>query len=105
MFVVLVVSAVPDHLRGYLTRFVSEVSVGVFVGNLSPRVADAIWERCLAARKEGACTLVYPNKNRLQGFGLRVAGDPSRVVHDISDLWLASLPDSPENVKNGTRAD
>lgn len=35
----------PSQLRGYLTRYLSEVQAGLFVGCCSTRVRDALWNR------------------------------------------------------------
>ena len=42
--VVIVLSAAPASLRGALTRWLMEVSSGVFVGHLSARVREQLWE-------------------------------------------------------------
>lgn len=43
--VVLVLSACPLGLRGYLTRWLLEISAGVFVGSVSTRVRQLMWKR------------------------------------------------------------
>ena len=51
MMVVLSLTACPEGLRGNLSRWLFEISPGVFVGNISARVRDAIWERVLGESK------------------------------------------------------
>lgn len=41
--VVIVLSACPAGLRGHLTRWLLEISAGVFVGHVSTRVRDLMW--------------------------------------------------------------
>ncbi len=43
--IVVVVSACPEGLRGHLTRWLMEVSAGVFVGHATARVRDELWSR------------------------------------------------------------
>ncbi|AEE44662.1 type I-E CRISPR-associated endoribonuclease Cas2e [Cellulomonas fimi] len=43
--IVLVLTACPAGLRGHLTRWLLEVSAGVFVGHTSTRVRDELWNR------------------------------------------------------------
>jgi CRISPR-associated protein Cas2 len=40
--VVIVLSACPAGLRGHLTRWLVEISAGVFVGHVSARVRDLL---------------------------------------------------------------
>jgi len=40
MFAVISCTAIPDHVRGFLTRFFSEVSTGLYVGIVSPVVLE-----------------------------------------------------------------
>ncbi|MCQ8210670.1 type I-E CRISPR-associated endoribonuclease Cas2e, partial [Cutibacterium acnes subsp. acnes] len=42
---VLVLTACPAGLRGHLTRWLLEISPGVFVGHVPTRVRDALWDR------------------------------------------------------------
>ncbi len=42
--VVLATTAVPDHLRGALSRWMIEVTPGMFVGTLSAKVRDQLLE-------------------------------------------------------------
>ncbi len=45
MFLVITTTSLPDHMHGYLSRFLSEVDTGVYVGNVSRRVRDNLWRR------------------------------------------------------------
>ena len=40
---VIVLTNCPAGLRGFLTRWLLEISPGVFIGNPSARVRDALW--------------------------------------------------------------
>ena len=51
--VVLIVTAVKPGLRGELTRWMIEPQAGVFVGNLSGRVRDRLWEKVESEVLEG----------------------------------------------------
>lgn len=60
--VVVVLTACPVGLRGDLTRWLLEVSPGVFVGNVSARVRDGLWARILAMVRNGRAIMVYSAK-------------------------------------------
>lgn len=53
MMLVITVKNCPPKLRGDLTKWLIEIDTGVFVGNLSARVRDSLWERVCANIKTG----------------------------------------------------
>ena len=59
MMVVITMSCCPFRLRGDLTRWLIEIDTGVYVGNLSARVCDAVWERVCKNISGGRATMVY----------------------------------------------
>ena len=67
---VLVLNSVPSGLRGDVTRWFMELAPGVYVGRVSARVRDALWERIVAAAGRGRALMVYPAKNE-QGYVVR----------------------------------
>ena len=75
--VVIVLSAAPAGLRGALTRWMLEVSAGVYVGHLSTRVREQVWELIQANIGQGRALLVYPVKSE-QRFAIRRSGKASR---------------------------
>ncbi|EPD26789.1 CRISPR-associated endoribonuclease cas2, subtype I-e [Actinotignum schaalii FB123-CNA-2] len=88
MFVVVNAVAIPDHLRGYLSRFLSEVTTGLYVGVVSARVRDNLWERAVSAAGSGSLTLIYNDAAREQGFALRSTGSGSRPVLDLDGMLV-----------------
>lgn len=57
--VVLILTACPTGLRGYLTRWLLEVSPGVFVGHVTARVRDLLWQEVTANAKDGRAIMVH----------------------------------------------
>ena len=57
--VVLVLTACPSGLRGHLTRWLLEVSPGVFVGHVTARVRDLMWERVVELAKDGRAIMIH----------------------------------------------
>lgn len=49
----------PPKLRGDLSKWLCEINAGVYVGHMSSRVRDAIWERICSNLKNGRATMVY----------------------------------------------
>ena len=99
MFVVIASSSIPDHLGGYLSRFLSEVNTGVFVGNVSRKVRDHLWQRCAVAVKDGSLTMINPDSTREQGFAVNTLGPQRRVIQDFDGFLLACTL-SPATGKN-----
>lgn len=95
--VVLATTAVPDRLHGALSRWMIEVAPGLFVGTLSARVRDELWEAAGDVVGDGAAILLHPYDNE-QGFRIRTAGARRRRPVDFDGLTLvAMLPlDRPE---------
>lgn len=67
---VIVVSACPVGLRGHLTRWLLEISAGVFVGKVTARVRELLWERTVDMVKTGRAIMVYA-ANDEQGLDFR----------------------------------
>ncbi|WKU03504.1 type I-E CRISPR-associated endoribonuclease Cas2e [Micromonospora sp. HUAS LYJ1] len=88
--VVLTTTAVPDHLRGALSRWMIEVTPGTFVGTLSAKVRDELWNAASAVVGDGAAVLIHPD-NTEQGFTLRTAGQRRRRPIDFDGLTLVAM--------------
>ena len=63
MMIVITLSCCPPKLRGDLTRWLVEIDTGIYVGNLSARVRDAVWERIRMNIGSGRATMVYSANN------------------------------------------
>jgi len=69
--VVLVLTACPSGLRGHLTRWLLEISPGVFCGRVSARVRDQLWSRVIEMSKDGRALMVFSRRGD-QGLDFRV---------------------------------
>lgn len=65
--VVVVLSACSSGLRGHLTKWLLEVSAGVFVGHVSARVRDLLWLNVCEMSSDGRALLVFsvPGEQRM----------------------------------------
>ena len=61
--VIFVVTNCPPKLRGDLTKWLIEINTGVYVGNVSARVRDELWDRVCENIKQGQATMVFPADN------------------------------------------
>ncbi|WP_058270094.1 type I-E CRISPR-associated endoribonuclease Cas2e [Olsenella massiliensis] len=69
--VVIVLTACPAGLRGDLTRWLLEISPGVYVGHLSARVREELWSRVTSLVREGRAMMVHSARNE-QHLAFRV---------------------------------
>ncbi|MCS6883625.1 MAG: type I-E CRISPR-associated endoribonuclease Cas2e [Oscillochloridaceae bacterium] len=88
---VIVLERVPVGVRGELTRWMLEIHTGVFVGSLSARVRDLLWDQVCDQMCEGAGFLVYQTNNE-QGFALRSCGRTDRRLIQVEGLFLVKIP-------------
>ena len=87
---VLVLTACPAGLRGDLTKWLMEISPGVFVGDPSARVRDLLWERSVELSREGRVLLVHSANNE-QGMLFRTHRHSWRPS-DFDGLTLMTRP-------------
>jgi CRISPR-associated protein Cas2 len=85
--VIMVLNDVPQSVRGNLTRWLVEVKSGVYVGQVSARVRDKLWEQCLANKRTGGVFQAW-STNTEQGFHMRMEGMPERWVVDWEGMEL-----------------
>jgi CRISPR-associated protein Cas2 len=64
---VIVLTNCPAGLRGFLTRWLLEISPGVFIGGPSTRIRDILWAEVKQYAGNGRALLAY-NTNNEQGF-------------------------------------
>lgn len=92
--IVIVLTAVPPGLRGHLTRWLLEISPGVFVGHASARVREEMWQRIVEFVGEGRALMVY-SKHGEQRLAFQVHGhDWTPVDHDgVMLMRRQTVPD------------
>ncbi|GAB7101621.1 type I-E CRISPR-associated endoribonuclease Cas2e [Thermobifida fusca] len=88
--VMIATTAVPNHVRGALSRWMIEPVAGVYVGTMSARVRDELWSAVSASVGDGAALCVHPDDNE-QGFTVRTAGERRRAIVDFDGLQLVQL--------------
>lgn len=91
--VVMVLERVPPSLKGELSRWLIEVTTGVYVGSVSALVRDLLWEKCVQYARGGRCCQLY-RTNSEQGFSIRMHGEKTRTVEDFDGLQLISVRDA-----------
>ncbi|MGV9680364.1 type I-E CRISPR-associated endoribonuclease Cas2e [Nocardia sp. NPDC003482] len=100
--VVLVLSACPAGLRGHLTRWLLEISPGVFVGVLPARVRELAWQRVVELSKDGRAIMIYSTHSE-QRLAFRVHRHEWEPV-DIDGIHLMRRPHTGAVTPTGPRA-
>ena len=94
--IVVVLTAVPAGLRGHLTRWLLEISPGVFVGHISARVRELMWQRIIQFTDNGRALMVYTARNE-QRLIFEVHGHTWEPT-DFEGICLIRRPTMPDYV-------
>ncbi len=98
---VIVVENAPPRLRGRLAVWLVEVRAGVYVGSLSRRVREMLWEQVVEGIEEGNAVAIW-STNTESGFDFATVGSNRRIPVNLDGLRLVSfLPDAQEGEKEG----
>jgi CRISPR-associated protein Cas2 len=89
----IILENVPKRLRGELTRWLLEPYPNVFIGHVSARVRDFLWEKCRKECKNGGVVQAW-STNTEQHFAMRMDGNTKRSVVDMEGLQLVFIPEN-----------
>lgn len=88
--IVIILTNCPPFLRGDLTKWLYEIGTNVFVGTVSARVRDNLWNRIVQSCSDGKVTMIYSVRNE-QRFEFRVHNSDWDPV-DFEGLKLMRKP-------------
>jgi len=87
---VIVTENVPPRLRGRLALWLVEVRAGVYVGNVSRRVREMIWENINKGIDQGNVVMAW-NTNSESGYDFMTLGVNRRIPKEMEGLKLVSF--------------
>ena len=91
---VTVVENAPPRLRGRLAIWLLEVRAGVYVGKVSRRVREMIWEQIEKGIEDGNAVMAW-STNTESGFDFMTLGVNRRIPVEMDGVKLVSfLPES-----------
>ena len=94
---VVVTENVPPRLRGRLAIWLLQIRAGVYVGDVSQRVREMIWQQCDTLYEDGNVVMAWAT-NTESGFDFQTLGKNRRIPVDFDGLRLVSfLPEEGEN--------
>lgn len=93
---VIVVENAPPRLRGRLALWLLEVRAGVYVGTVSRRVREMIWNTVQMGIEDGNAVIAW-STNTESGFDFETLGKNRRIPVEMDGLKLVSfLPEEKE---------
>lgn len=98
--IVITLTKVPASLRGDLTKWCQEIQTGVYVGNVSARIRDNLWDRICKNIGNGQASMAFNAKNEF-GYQFRTTR-PDYQVKDYDGIpILVHLTESSGTFKQG----
>lgn len=98
--IVITLSKVPQSLRGDLTKWCQEVQTGIYVGNFSARIRDALWTRIMENIGLGEATMIYSTNNEL-GYDFKTTRKDKEIVDLDGIPLMMHLKEKPDAIKHG----
>lgn len=90
---VFISSSVPPGIRGAMNQWLLEVLPGVFVGRISARIRDYLWQelaQALPAAEGSYAALIKQSDEMEQGFSVDTVGDYRYEIEDFAGLFLVT---------------
>lgn len=87
---VIVTENVPPRLRGRLGLWLVEVRAGVYVGKVSRRVREMIWNNLEQGIENGNVVMVW-SSNTESGFDFLTLGENRRMPVEMDGIKLVSF--------------
>lgn len=87
---VIVAENVPPRLRGRLAVWLLEVRAGVYVGKVSRRVREMIWEQVEKGMEEGNAVMAWTT-NTESGYDFMTLGKNRRIPKEMDGIRLVSF--------------
>ncbi len=83
--VIMILQKTPTGVKGDLSRWLFEVSPGVYIGHVTAMVRDRLWEKCSASKSAGSVFQAWSTNNE-QHFAMRITGSDRYRTLDFEGL-------------------
>lgn len=100
-FTVITLKNCPPSLRGDLTRWMQEISTGVYIGNFNTRVRQYLWDRVCEAKGTGEATISFSYRNEI-GYSFLTSNSSTCSV-DYEGIPLVMIPSESDREEGGKR--
>ena len=80
----------PPSLRGDLTKWMQEISTGVYVGNFNTKIREELWDRVVESVGSGEATMTYAYRNEI-GYKFETHNS-NKIPIDFDGIPLVFTP-------------
>ena len=87
---VIVVENAPPRLRGRLAVWLLEIRAGVYVGKVSRRIREMIWNQIEKGLESGNAVIAW-STNSEGGFDFQTIGENRRIPIEMDGIKLVSF--------------
>lgn len=95
-FLVVVTENVPPRLRGRLALWLLEVRAGVYIGDVSRRTREMIWQQLSEGCEDGNVVMAWVSRHE-SGYEFQTLGSNRRVPVEFDGLRLVAFHPPPED--------
>ncbi len=97
-FVVVVTENVPPRLRGRMAIWLLEVRAGVYIGDVSRRTREMIWQQLAEGYEDGNVVMAWAS-NHESGYEFQTLGASRRLPVEFDGLHLVAFhPQEPADL-------
>jgi CRISPR-associated protein Cas2 len=89
-FLVVVTENVPPRLRGRLSIWLLEVRAGVYIGDVTKRTREMIWQQVQAGFEDGKVVMAWASSHE-SGYEFQTLGESRRIPVDFDGLRLVAF--------------
>ena len=87
----------PPSLRGDLTKWMQEISTGVYVGNFNTKIREELRDRIVESVGSGEATMTYATRNEI-GYKFETHNS-NKILIDFDGIPLVFIPTNPKESK------
>lgn len=95
-FLAVVTENVPPRLRGRLALWLLEVRAGVYIGDVSRRTREMIWQQLSEGCEDGNVVMAWASRHE-SGYEFQTLGPNRRVPVEFDGLRLVAFHPPPED--------
>lgn len=100
---VMILENAPMSLRGELSQWLQEVRAGVFVGHVTTRIRDKLWDKCIKSAPASGIIQIWPGGNNDQKYQVRSNGPTSRDIIDYDGIKLVQIRHDLDKKAGGSK--
>lgn len=89
-FIVVVTESVPPRLRGRLAIWLLEVRAGVYIGDVSKRTREMIWQQLIEGCEDGNAVVAWSSSHE-SGYEFQTLGQNRRLPVEFDGLRLVAF--------------